>query len=54
MVEVSLSQTKRISAVLNALARMVEEMSIRTTAYARLGDSMFDVEEELRRALEEN
>lgn len=53
LVDVSLSQTKRISAVLNALDKMARSMDIRTTDYAGLKNAMFDIEEELRRTLGE-
>ena len=51
LIEVCLSQTERISAVLGALDRMVEEMDIRTTDYVGIQNAMFDIEEELRRTL---
>lgn len=38
------SETKRISAVLEALKKMVREAETRTTGYAELPDAMFDVE----------
>ena len=51
LVEVCLVQTKRISAVLGALDKMVEEVDLRTSNYAGLQDAMFDIEDELQRTL---
>jgi len=53
LIQVCLFQTKRISAVLGALDKMVKQMDIRTVSYIGLQDAMFDIEEELRRTLEE-
>jgi len=52
LVELCLVQTKRISAVLSALDRMVKEMDIRTTDYVGIRNAMFDIEEELKGMLE--
>ena len=53
LVKVCMTQTDRISAVLRALNRMVEEMDIRTVDYVGIQDAMFDIEEELKRTLKE-
>ena len=53
LIQVCLLQTKRISAVLSALDKMVRQMDIRTVNYIGLQDAMFDIEEELKRTLEE-
>ena len=53
LAEACLAQTKRISAVLSALEKMEREVDLRTTDYAGLEDGMFDIEEELKRMLEE-
>ena len=51
LVSVCMSQAKRISAVLSALRKMVEEVDIRTVSYVGLRDVMLDIEEELRSML---
>ena len=53
LIEVCLLQTKRISAVLGALDKMVEEMDLRTSDYAGLQDAMFDIEDELKQSIGE-
>ena len=53
LIQVCLLQAKRISAVLSALDKMVRQMDIRTVNYIGLQDAMFDIEEELKRTLEE-
>jgi len=53
LIQVCLLQTKRISAVLSALDKMVRQMDIRTVNYIGLQDAMFDIEEELKRTLGE-
>ena len=45
LIEVCLTQTERISAVLGALDKMVREMDIPTTDYIGIQDAMFDIEE---------
>ena len=54
LTEVCFCEAKRISAVIAALGRMVEKMDLRTADYVGLQDAVFDIEEELNHALEED
>ncbi len=53
LVDISLRQSVKISAVLQSLQQMVEQMDARTTDYAGDPDRMLDIETELSRRLEE-
>ena len=53
LVNISLRQSAKISAVLQSLQLMVEQMDARTTDYAGDPDRMLDIEKELSRRLEE-
>ena len=53
LIRVCLLQAKRLSAMLNALEKMIKEMDIRTVRHEGLPYAMFDIEKELTRTLEE-
>jgi DNA-binding response OmpR family regulator len=53
LVDISLRQSAKISAVLQSLQQMVERMDARTTDYAGDPDRMLDIETELTNRLEE-
>ena len=54
LIKISLSQTEKISAVLESLRQMVDHLDIRTTDYAGDPNRMLDIEESLRQRLEDN
>ena len=53
LTKICADQTRRTSAVLGALDRMVQEVDIRTMDFVGIENAMFDIEDELNRVLDE-
>lgn len=53
LADISIIQSQKISAVIDSLQEMVDQMNLRTADYAGDPDKMFDIEEDLKNRLEQ-